>query len=340
MKSTSAVVGLGCLPTVTASSASTDTSARESVENFKITGTKKAKVEYKPEAVTVEMTYKSKDLRTRFDMRPPKFTVERTFDRDAIRLEDAPTRGSETLKSDWETYLASAEEWEAALYGRRDNGADDGISTQAHSGGGNHLCGRAEWTFKKAHRYNPLKSVEYVRKAPINVVTKGLDITDIEDTFESNGWNDLEEVWGIGGNTLQESQRYVYDKDREIWSGPDNEPHGEYCGYTNVIDGYGPLGRMHVRCWELEDGVVSIQAHEDGAWDPTKMAHDVISYENGKDAMRELFTSEYPMYVADRVDSGRANYGNDGSDDNHNGKAIVLDFYSSDDRLNDPDVGC
>lgn len=337
--STSAIIGLSSFPSVTANSDSTD-DTNSTIDDFRIIGEKKAKVRYEPEEVTVEITYKSDDLRERFNMRPPKFTENHTFDRDTIWLDDAPTHGTETLKGEWKTYIASQEEWEKVLGQNVETNSSSGISTQAHNGGGDHLCGRAEWTFKKAHRYNPLKSIEYVKKAPINVITKGLDITDIEDTFEQNGWNDLEEVWGIDGNTLQESQRYVYDKDREIWSGPDNEPLGEYCGYTNVIDGYGPLGRMHIRCWELEPGVVSIQAHEDGAWNPLKMAHDVVSYENGKDAMRELFTDEYSMYIADRVDSGREGYGNDGKGDNHNGKAIVLDFIDRDDRLDTVDIGC
>lgn len=131
--------------------------------------------------------------------------------------------------------------------------------------------------------------------------------------------------WGTLENYIipREGKRYAWDMDRATFVGPDNEPYGEYGGWATKEAGI--TGRHHVRCYELEPGMISIQAHEDGNFDLWKGEHDVVSYQSTRDKLIDIFTSNWPyLYETRWVDSGPDGWGDDDADDNHDGRAVRL----------------
>lgn len=313
VKTAGTAIGAGAIPAVSAGRPSGGAD-ETTVERFKVVGTKKRRVRIEPETITIETTYKSRDLKRRYGVTPPKFTETETYDRSAYSLPDLPDRDVRTSKERWETYFAMEEEWKAAFENGR--AADGDFEAQHDHESEDKYCGRAVWNYEKHDPW--FGSTSYDRSAPINLVLKGVDVTDVEDVLSSAGWNDLE--FGVAN----EGKRYAWDKDREKFVGPDQEPKSEYTGWGT--SGHGPTGRMHVRCYELESGIVSVQAHEDGNWDPTKLKHDVVSYESARQEMVDIFTNNWPyLEYGGRVDSGPDGWGDDGPDDNHDGTAIVLE---------------
>ena len=143
---------------------------------------------------------------------------------------------------------------------------------------------------------------------------------DVEQVLETDhNWDNLENTW-----IPREGKRYAWDMDRSDFVGPDNEPYGEYGGWGTKEAGI--RGRHHVRCYELEPGIISIQAHEDGYWDPTQLKHDVVSYQSTRDKLIDIFTSSWPYCTrVGTVDSGPDGWGDDGADDNHDGEAVILE---------------
>lgn len=99
------------------------------------------------------------------------------------------------------------------------------------------ICGRAIWNYEKHDPW--FGSTSYSRSAPINVFLKRMDVNDVGTALEDQGWDNLE------NDFMQEGKRYAYDKDREMFVGPDNEPQGTYGGWGNYA--YGFLGRMSFR---------------------------------------------------------------------------------------------
>lgn len=297
----------------------------EIISDFRVIGTKKAKVTFKPNTITVEVTYKSSDLKKRYGVTPPKFTETTEYDRTEVPAEHLPTQGVKTRKQRWETHYATESEWQTFFKARqkRKRMVDSGVSIQHdHEPIEDAYCGRAIRTYEKQNGFLGRQEPSYTISSPINVVLYGMDISDVRTVLQNNlKWDDLEDTIGIPN----ELNRYAWDKDREMFIGPDNEPKSAYGGWGSTR-GFGIRGRIHVRCWELEDGIVSIQAHEDGNWDPLSLAHDVVSYENAKSELEDIFTNNWPyLQVADRVDSGPDGWGNDGESENHNGKAVILE---------------
>lgn len=298
-----------------------------SEEDLLIEGKKKIKVRYTPNVVIKKVTYKSKDIKKKLGSKRPKIEKEEKFDRESLYLKDAPERGVETARGDFSTKIGTKEDWEKVISSRNNKGGG-GFTIQHDHEPEDDICGRAIWNYDKIdeleYGWDGVGiNTYYEKSAPINVVLKGMDISHVSRVLEDENWNDLQEVATIDGNTLQESNRYAWDKDRSRFVGPQEEPYNEYCAYGTK--GYGPLGRLHIRCYELEPGMVSIQAHEDGWWDIQQFGHDVVSYQSAREKLKEIFTNNWPyLEEKKRVDSGPSGWGNDGADENHDGEAVVL----------------
>lgn len=83
---------------------------------------------------------------------------------------------------------------------------------------------------------------------------------------------------------------------------------------------------LYIRYYGLEDGLVSIQAHQDSDVFPS--GHKITSYEKAKSYLETVLTENWPFTVkTGTLDSGPSGWGNDGADDNHNGEALVLRAY-------------
>ena len=138
---------------------------------------------------------------------------------------------------------------------------------------------------------------EFESTAPINVVFP-LDSASFEDvvsTFRDAGWYPHPESY----------VRYAWDRAEEeylpeTWEGAETY--------------FGKVGRLHVRCWEL-DGTGSVQAHIDSAATPK---HTITSYVEGRLAVERLFEE-----AGWAVDDERLDLGND-SDPDHDGLASVI----------------
>jgi hypothetical protein len=132
-------------------------------------------------------------------------------------------------------------------------------------------CDRVHWNYKD-------EGGSWDKKSPINVVARGFDVDDILDVAENeSGWKTSRAWWYF------EKDRYVYNQEEDYMMGPGNQPND---GYGSIATGSGAGGgrRYHARCYEVEDGVVAIQAHLDGE------DHDagVVSYREAELEVVEL----------------------------------------------------
>lgn len=333
-KSAGTAVGAGFVPTVSAHNGHTKRKdgreTEQSVMDFKVTGEKITSIEFSPDTIIINTEKRSPDLKKRFGITPPKLTETETIDRTKLEEDPFPKEGMSQTTNQWETEIATQNEWEGVLKKEKET-ESGGMSTQGHSNG-SHRCSRAEWNFEVV--WDGDEAVGFDRKSPINVILGGVDVKHIGQVLKNKGWTDLES-WG--GN---EHSRYVYDSDRDIWVGPDNEPLGAYAGFGSK-GGRGILGRCHVRAYELEAGVVSLQAHKDD-W-----RHNVATYEGGKSRIVDIFTNlddndPIPaMTQMGTVDSGSEGYWDDlDSQHQHNGKAAVLQYIDSDNAPDPIDITC
>lgn len=331
LKGTSAAVAFGLAPTVAGRQSGETTDSTEitpddgtvSREDFEIVGTKKTKTTFEPDTITIQTTYRSQDLKKRYGMTPPKITEEKVFDRSKIPAEEDeyPRRDVVVNTQRWESNYARKDEWEQVIRNQRaESGTESGgIGIQHdHPSEDRGNCGRAVWNYTKVGDNG------YETSAPINLLLFGVGMEDVETVLEDDhGWDNLENY-----RIPREGKRYAWDMDRSEFVGPDNEPYGEYGGWGTKEAGLS--GRHHVRCYELEPGIISIQAHEDGDWDIWTQKHDVISYQSTRDKIIDIFTNNWP-YLDNTgwVASGPDGWGNDGADDNHDGKAIRLEAGSN-----------
>lgn len=309
-------VSVGLLTTSAYGKKNSSRNGESGIDSLKVVGTKKMKVRYEPDTVTLETTYKSPALKKRYGWTPPKFVKTTERSKDELGRTGLPNHGSEVLaKQRWETHLGSENEWRSALVGDRQAETNGGVSIQHdHHQTDRGNCGRAVWNYEKVKRDGETK---YDRSAPINVVLKGVDVNDVGDTLTDEGWSNLENGSGAEG------KRYAWDMDREMFVGPDNEPRGAYGGWGSK-SGLGVAGRMHARCYELEDGIVSIQSHEDDDVVFGGLGHQVASYQTAKEELSLIFQREWDRVGIRTIDSGTSGWGDDGARHNHNGKALVL----------------
>jgi len=122
------------------------------------------------------------------------------------------------------------------------------------------------------------------RKSPINVIVRGLDAAGFVDRMATDyaRWNPFRNTaWErLGQLPLDEKRRYCWDADRGQMVGPGRrERRYQSLGWAPFHTGdYGVAGRYHARCWELAEGVLSVQAHREDAALLDGDGHRVTSY--------------------------------------------------------------
>lgn len=133
--------------------------------------------------------------------------------------------------------------------------------------------------------------------SPINIVSplENADFTEIVDVFEAAEW----------AARPIEYTLYAWDRTENRYRQPQ---------WTGAQTYFGLSGRMHVRCWQLEDAA-SIQAHVDSPFLPK---HEVESYASARNAVETLFQDAGWV-----VDDTRLELGNDKQPD-HDGMASVV----------------
>lgn len=126
-------------------------------------------------------------------------------------------------------------------------------------------CDRVHWVYDE----NVDRSIgwggyttdySYDKRSPINVVAEGFDVTDIASYAESaSDWQSSRGYWP----RFCEYDYYVWNADEEYMQGPDRQPHDGYVAVGTAAGCNGTGERDHARCYEIEPGVVAIQAHHD-----------------------------------------------------------------------------
>ena len=136
-----------------------------------------------------------------------------------------------------------------------------------------------------------------VSTAPINVVfpLASASFEDVVSVFEETGWY----------SDPAEYARYAWDRKTQNY---------RLQQWTGAETYFGLAGRLHVRCWELDD-TASVQAHVDT---PATPRHRIASYADGRDAVEQLFRT-----AGWTVESEREPLGNDRNPD-HDGLASVI----------------
>lgn len=145
-------------------------------------------------------------------------------------------------------------------------------------------------------QYRPESSDSLTPTLPINVVfpLEAAAIEEVIEAFEAHGWVPRP----------AEYPRYAWNRateqyERPTWSGAETY--------------YGLVGRLHVRCWEL-DGTASIQAHVDT---PPTPSHSIRSHAEARAAVERLFEA-----AGWTIDDDPYFLGNDRGD--HDGYATVI----------------
>lgn len=269
VKSTGLAASIGATTTASAQSGGEESSEQPLAE-FEVTGKKKAKTEFTEDRFEIEITYKSPDLKERKGRNQFSKTAE--FERPAPEEDDLPLRGTRTTTEPWHTYMATESEWRTISKRRKQKTDQQRVTTQhSHEPEEDDYCGIGIWDYEK-------DGSDYYVKSPMNVVCKGYDVEDVEDILDDEGWYD-EDDFSLSWD------RYAWDTDRELFVGPDNEPQSEYSHAVNKRFGFS--GRLHAKFWELEDGIVSIQAHEDGAAPDHSTG---LEYDPGRSAVVDILT--------------------------------------------------
>ncbi|WP_247003629.1 hypothetical protein [Halosolutus gelatinilyticus] len=223
----------------------------------------------------IKKAYESPDLKERKGS--TTFTKKKRIDRPAPKEDDLPLRGKRTTTEPWHTYMATESEWKTISQRRRMTIGQEDVSAQhSHPPEEDEHCGIGVWDYEQ-------DGEDYYVKSPMNIVCKGYDVEDVEDIIDDEGWYD-EDDYSLSW------KRYAWDTDRELFVGPDNEPQGEYSHAVNKRVGW--LGRKHAKFWELEDGIVTIQAHEDGSFDHSTG----LEYDPGREAIVDILTSNGGSY--------------------------------------------
>lgn len=294
VKSSCLAAGLGLVSTASARSNSDQSSGR--LSDFEVTGKKTVKTTFNKNRFIVKITYESPDLKERKGS--TKFTKTKKIDRPSPTEDDFPRSGQRTTTEPWHTYMATESEWRTISQQQRMTDGEQGVSTQhSHPSVEDEYCGIGIWDYEK-------DGSDYYVKSPMNIVCKGYDVEDVEDILDDEGWYDEDDV-------STQWKRYAWDKDRETFSGPDNEPQSEYS--DAVSDRVGVFGRMHAKFWELEDGIVTIQAHEDG----NAPDHSTgLEYNPGRSEVADILTDN------GGTDDGYMYLGNGKKD--HSGYAKVI----------------
>lgn len=280
LKATGIALGASAVPSVTASGSSRE-GERPRLADFAVKGTKRKQISFSPGTITVETTYSSPDLGDRKGRRSSTFSESLEYDRDEFADDEFPRRGVETTVEPWETFVASEDQWRAyhqshrtVTYHEGRRATTNNVSTQHdHEPEEDDRCGIAVWNYAKDD------DGDYHVKSPINYICWGFDVTDVGDVFENAGWT---------GN-VNEHDRYAWDVDRETFVGPDQQEYNEYGSWATST--YRISGGYHARCYELEDGIVSLQVHEDDEL-YTGGGHSVESYESAKNETDGIFLSE------------------------------------------------
>lgn len=269
VKTTCIAGGLGLFSSVSART-QTGESETASLPGTRVSGKMVVKNTFYKDRVEVDVTYKSRDLVERRGR--PEFSKTKEIARPAPHEDDLPLRGQQTSVEPWHTYMASESEWRAISKHSIDLADEQGAAPQDdHPPEEDELCGIGIWDYEK-------DGSDYYIKSPMNIICKGFDVEDVEAILSDEGWYDEHAF-------TADWKRYAWDKDREIFVGPDNEPQGAYS--HAVSHRFGFLGRKHAKFWELEDGIVSIQAHEDG----NAPDHSTgLEYDPGRESVVALLT--------------------------------------------------
>lgn len=247
---------------------------------FRVRGRKTTQVTYRPDEITVTIRKQSPDLKRRYDIDPPVYVKEKTFDRHGAEEDGLPERGTDTFREDWDTYLATEDEWRGLGNGR----SDDEVSIQHSHSWQEDYWTYAAWIYEQ-HSCNRCRPT-YERTSPINVIYDlggtSIDIYDVDDVFDNVGWDAY----------ITEYTRYAWNSITERFVSQQ---------LSRATDQYGALDdRDHVRFWQFGD-YVSMQAHRDTGGYP----HTVDSYEEAEGLVRYIFDnagwylhskSYYPLY--------------------------------------------
>lgn len=293
LKATGLTAGLGVAPTTMAHGDSSGSTPQ--LDDFEIVGTKETKTSFDPDSITVEITYKSPELQKRYGTTPPQSTEAIEYPRENVSDDDFPERGVDITRERWETHYAREDEWKEFHRNRGSN--DSGVSIQhSHDPEEDYDCGVGKWNYKKHDDGG------YSIKSPINLLCWGFDVSDVGDVLEGAGWT----------NDVSEFDRYAWDVDREKFVGPGQERLDEYESWATSTERKD--GGFHARCYELEGGMVSIQAHED-----TPRPHSVESYASARAEVFGIFYNQ-----SDVDSSNRARYGNNEKGD-HDGRIYALE---------------
>jgi len=299
LKMTSAgILGSGLVSTVSAGSSGdgrrgsgrrqSGDGTSKTLSDFEVTGEKTITVTYGSDTVVKETQYRSEDLVDIIGA--DSYTTTDEYDQDNLPPE-VPTSGQEAQTESFTEHMATEGQWAEVPKANRIP-EDQRVQAQHdHDSRGDNFCGIGLFVYAKNHvkiegSYDPwgggydYKTV-YNKKSPINVVAKGYDVTDVEDIFDNAGYK-------VEGDLVLQYGRYAWDTTREKFIGPGQEPYSEYSYAAESEDRR--KGGYHFKFYELEDGIVCIQAHEDDGILEDELGHQVESYQTAIDEAVDILT--------------------------------------------------
>lgn len=291
---TGAALGAGGTASAAASS------NEDELDRFHVEGKRKTIVTYEPDVVTVEVRKVSPDLVQRLESGSRELVETTEYDREEFADDPWPERGRDVEIEDWETYIASEDEWQGVL----ETGGDNEIGAQHSHSSTEDRYDHAVWIYSNA------EGSSYERRHPINVVFELDNRThdDVQDVIIDDGWSYI--AWDA--IPPEEHRRFAWNQERESFEDSQaSMAHAWTFGDPNI---WGVNGRYHVQSWEFVDGLVGMHCHED-----TPVPHSVASYTTAESEIRDLFASTSGWDVtANATALSNAN-------DDHNGLATRIE---------------
>lgn len=244
------------------------------VSEFRVRGRKTTQVTYQPDEITVTTRKQSSDLKRRYDIDPPVLEKEKTFGRSGAEDDSLPKKGADTFVDDWDTYLATENEWRELANGE--------VSIRDSHQWQENLGTYAAWIYERESCTRCIPTYEIT--SPINVIfdLPYRDQLDVSYVLNDAGWTHPMDC---------EYTRYAWNSNKDQFEAHHNSRATTQCGVWD--------NRHHVRYWEFGD-YVSMQGHYD-----KRTTHEVLSYWQTESEIRSIFndagwnvggTREYNLY--------------------------------------------
>ena len=233
--------------------------------SFRVQGREKKKVKIRPDTVTVRTRKTSPALKKRYGFEKGTVSKTETYERPKPQEDDLPQRDTRNIDREWDTEIATADEWKAAFSGSAGAATD----ATAYSTGASYRESDYDHGVFEYEQTDGL----FEKTAPMNVISPE-SMSSVVSTLTSNGYTGI----------VAQYDRHAFNTD--TWQFETQHD-------SAATGTFGFLGRQHAKFWEF-GGYTSCSAHTDSS-----VPHEAISHEEAEQHIEGVFDDASGWYGYD-----------------------------------------